>query len=413
MCSTESTASYQAFEADIPMTPEQAPQKETQLDRFHELLEAAPDAIVEFDGEGRIALLNALTETMFGYSAGELLGQSVEILVPEDLRALHEKHRARYSDSPVTRRMGGGLALNGQRKDGSRFPVEISLRPVKSADGVRITAVIRDITERKQAEEHLQEIQNRYVRELELRNREIERADRLKSEFLASVSHELRTPLHTIIGFSELLAEETQGILEEKHRRFLDHIRKDSSYLLALINDLLDLSKIEAGRLELRRETVDVAAAIEEALSSVRPQSFTKSIEIETNIESSAAVRADRLRFKQVLYNLLDNAVKFTAEGGRVRIDVLTRQGCVEISVSDTGIGIPPEEHAGIFDKFHQVGATTKGVREGTGLGLAITKRLVEQHGGHIWVESEPGKGSRFTFTIPIERTNGTNIDSR
>ena len=390
----------------VVMTQGKEARPEVQVDRFRELLEAAPDSIIEVDGEGRIALLNSVTEKMFGYSRGELLGQPIEILVPEDFRAIHHKHRVRYSKCPVMRAMGSGLVLNGQRKDGSRFPVEISLSPVKSGNGFRITAIIRDITGRKRTEEHLQEVQDKYIRELELRNREMERADRLKSEFLASESHELRTPLHTIIGFSELLTEETEGILDGKHRRFLDHIRKDSSYLLTLINDILDLSKIEAGRLELRWESVDVAAVLEEALSAIRPQGSAKAIEIETNLELCATLSADRLRLKQVLYNLLSNAVKFTPEGGRVRIDVLTRQGHMEISVSDTGIGIPPEEHSAIFDKFHQVGATTKGVREGTGLGLAITKRLVEYHGGRIWVESEPGKGSCFTFTIPIEETN-------
>ena len=342
------------------MTPAQEPRKDIQVDRFQELLEAAPDAIVEVDNEGRIALLNAITEKMFGYSRGELLGQPIEILVPDDFRVVHEKHRACYGDSPVTRPMGSGLELKGQRKDGSRFPVEISLSPVRSAGGFHITAIIRDITERKRAEERLQEMQNKYVSELQLRNREIERADRLKCEFLASVSHELRTPLHTIIGFSELLAEETEGILDEKHRRFLDHIRRDSSYLLELINDLLDLSKIEAGRLELQKETIDVGNVIEEALTSIRPQGFAKSIEIATNVEGSQSLMADRLRLKQVLYNLLSNAVKFTPHGGRVQVGVLARQWHVEISVADTGIGIPPEEHTGIFDKFHQVGATTK-----------------------------------------------------
>lgn len=371
-------------------------------DRFRELLEAASDAILEVDRDGRIELLNAVTEEMFGYNRAELLGQLIETLVPEDFRTLHERHRDRYRDSSVTRPMRSGLVVSGRRKDGSCFPAEISLSPVKSSRGFRVTAIIRDITYRKRAEERLQEIQNRYVRELELRNREVERADRLKSEFLASMSHELHTPLHTIIGFSELLAEQTEGILDEKQRRFLDHIRKDSLYLLALINDILDLSEIEAGRLEMQRESLDVAVVLEEALLLIRPFGSAKSIKIETNLESSASLSADRLRLKQVVYNLLSNAVKFTPEGGRVRIDVLDRQGHLEISVSDTGVGMPSEERTAIFDKFHQVGATTKGVREGTGLGLAITKRLVEQQGGRIWVESEPGKGSRFTFTVPI-----------
>jgi PAS domain S-box-containing protein len=378
--------------------------------RFRELLEAAPDAIIEVDREGRIVLLNRVTETLFGYQRDELLGQRVEFLIPEDVRAMHVHHRGQYWDHPQTRPMGSGLSLQGRRKDGSRFPVEISLSPVKSEDGFRVTAVIRDTTERKQAEDNLRRIQERYTRELSLanqelqqRNREIERADRLKSEFLASMSHELRTPLHTIIGFSELLGEELEGVLNEKQKRFVNHIHKDSLHLLELINDVLDLSKIEAGRVELRSETFDAAGAVEEVLASIRPQAVAKAIQIEVSGGGRILLYADRVRLKQILYNLLSNAVKFTPEGGRIRIESAIRDGLGEFSISDTGIGIPKEEQESVFDKFYQVGATTKGVREGTGLGLPITRRLVEEHGGTIRVESEPGAGSRFTFTIPLD----------
>jgi PAS domain S-box-containing protein len=398
---------YRATELEVARLKEKEREARAQAGaerRFRELLEAAPDSIIEVDREGRIVILNRVTEKMFGYSREELLGQSVEILIPEELRAMHTEHRARYSSHPTTRPMGTGLILNGRRKDGTRFPVEISLSPVNSPDGSRVTAIIRDITERKQVEDRLRSIQENYMRELESRNREIERADRLKTEFLASMSHELRTPLHTVIGFAELLAEESQGALNDKQKRFIHHIQKDSLHLLELINDILDLSKIEAGRLELRPEAFDINAVLEDALSSIRPQLEAKSIALETSVIIDAALFADRLRFKQIVYNLLSNAVKFTPENGRVRIDAVENGDFAEIAVTDTGMGIPVEEHASIFDKFHQVSATTRGVREGTGLGLAITKRLVEQHGGRIWLWSEPGKGSRFTFTIPIAR---------
>ena len=231
----------------------------------------------------------------------------------------------------------------------------------------------------------------------------MERANRLKSEFLASMSHELRTPLHTIIGFSELLGEQLEGPLNDKQKRFVEHIHRDSLHLLELINDILDLSKIEAGRLELRPETFEIGMAIEEVLQSIRRLAEVKGLALDTSIAVDTALYADRVRFKQILLNLLSNAVKFTPEGGRVRVDASIRDGSFEISVTDTGIGIPAVEHQTVFDKFYQVGNTTKGVREGTGLGLAITRHLVEEHGGRIWVESEVGKGSRFTFTVPIQ----------
>ena len=378
--------------------------------RFRELLEAAPDAIIEVDREGCIILLNRVTEKMFGYPRQELIGKNVELLIPEDLRALHTTHRGHYWDHPQTRSMGSGLSLQAQRKDGTRFPVEISLSPVYSEDGFRVTAIIRDISERKQADDRLRAIQEKYThdlavsnRELEERNRQIERANRLKSEFLAGMSHELRTPLHTIIGFSELLGEELEGSLNDKQHRFVNHIHKDSLHLLELINDVLDLSKIEAGRVELRPEVFDIQAAFEEVLGSIRPQAEAKALALEIEIVEVLAVRADRVRFKQILLNLLSNAVKFTPEGGRIRMQANLRGDYAEFAVIDTGIGIPEDELESVFDKFYQVGHTTTGVREGTGLGLAITQRLVEEHGGTLQVTSRVGQGSRFFFTLPLQ----------
>ncbi|HLH42440.1 MAG TPA: ATP-binding protein [Bryobacteraceae bacterium] len=379
--------------------------------RFQELLEAAPDAILQVDETGRIVLVNCVVEDMFGYTREELLGKPVEILIPEELRDAHTARRREYRQQPARRPMGAGLSLSGVRKDGSRFPVEISLSPSQFEESFLVTAIVRDITSRKQAEERLRQLQESYIRELtstnrelELRNREIERADRLKSEFLASMSHELRTPLHTVIGFSELLAEELEGPLNDKQKRFVDHIHRDANHLLELINDILDLSKIEAGRLELRAEAFDLGEAVEESVASFRALARAKSIAIETQLPANVVLEADRLRIKQIVVNLLSNAVKFTPEGGRVRIEARLEDGAVSISVEDTGVGIPKEAQGAVFDKFYQVGETTKGLREGTGLGLAITKRLVEQHGGRIELESEVGKGSRFQFRVPLRR---------
>jgi signal transduction histidine kinase len=262
--------------------------------------------------------------------------------------------------------------------------------------------VIRDVTERKKAEQEVRRLQQVYTAELETRNREIERANRLKSEFLASMSHELRTPLHTIIGFAELLEEEGEGPLTEAQKRFLGHIHRDSSHLLELINDVLDLSKIEAGQMVLKRETYPVRRSISDALNSVRPGAAVKGIAVEERGITDVIVDADPVRVREMLYNLLSNAVKFTPSGGKVWLETREEGEFVRITVGDTGIGIPAEEQENIFDKFYQVGNTTSGVREGTGLGLSITKELVQMHGGWMEVLSTPGQGSQFTFTLPI-----------
>ena len=381
--------------------------------RFSLLLEAAPDAILEVNAEGRIVLANTEAERLFQRGRGELDGLAVEELLPERFRGGHFAHRAHYAAHPVRRPMGAGLDLYAVRKDGTEFAVDINLSPLP--DGTEkghVMCVLRDVSQRRGAEERIRVLNQRLERrsselatanqELSLRNQEVERANRLKSEFLASMSHELRTPLNTILGFSELLSEQTAGVLNEKQKRFLTHIQRDASHLLELINDVLDLSKIEAGRLELHLEKFPMAVAVAEVLTSVRPLTATKGISLDSDLDTQLTLQADRLRFKEILFNLLSNAIKFTPSGGRVWIESSVVDGSVCIVVGDTGIGISPEDQEPIFESFRQVSATTKGVREGTGLGLAITKRLVEHHGGRIWVESEPGKGSRFFFTLRL-----------
>jgi PAS domain S-box-containing protein len=377
--------------------------------RFRQLLEAAPDAILEVDSEGKIVLLNETAERMFGYSREELLGLRVETLVPAAMRGAHVEHRRSYTSQPLMRPMGIGLELKAQRKDGSLFPVEISLSPNRVKEGPRVIALVRDISARKEAEDRLRAIQEEHTAELaaknlqlEARNRDVEKANRLKSEFLASMSHELRTPLHTVIGFSELLTEELEGPLTPKQKRFLGHILQDSRHLLELINEILDLSKIEAGRLELQLGAIDFAACLGEVLAGIQQQAAAKNIRLENRSTFQGNIFADRLRVKEILYNLLSNAVKFTPNDGLVWVESAVRGKWLSTTVGDTGIGISPEEHASIFEKFYQVGSTTKGTREGTGLGLPITSKLVELHGGVIQVESRPGEGSRFSFTLPL-----------
>jgi PAS domain S-box-containing protein len=387
-----------------------AAQQESRYEsRFRKLLEAAPDAILEVNPDGQIVLLNEAAERMFGYSRGELLGLNVENLVPAAMRSGHARHRASYATQPNTRPMGTGLQLQGQRKDGSLFPVEISLSPNWIEGSLHVIASVRDITERKLAEDRIRTLREQYTTELtakneqlEARNQEVEHANRLKNEFLASMSHELRTPLHTIIGFSELLTEQLEGPLNEKQQRFLGHILQDARHLLELINEILDISKIESGTLKLKREAFDFSQCVEEVMAGIRQQAVTKNIKLENKDCFHKALYADRLRVKEILYNLINNAVKFTTKGGSVWIESAQSGDFLQVSVCDTGIGIEEKEQASIFDKFYQVGDSGKGGREGTGLGLSITKHLVELHEGTIRVESRPGQGSRFMVTLPL-----------
>jgi PAS domain S-box-containing protein len=373
--------------------------------KFRVLIEDAPDAILQVDSEGKILLANRTVERMFGYSSEELLGKGVDSLVPEAVRSKHTAFRKEFAKAGVSRPMGLGLDLYARRKDGTELPVEISLSPIQTEDGVNVTAVIRDVSERKLAEQQIRSLERSYLAELKARHVEAERLNQLKSEFMASISHELRTPLHTIIGFAELLSEEGAGPLNEKQRLFVSHIQTDSEHLLGLINDVLDLSRIEAGGLVVRAEALPLQAAISEAVNAIRPQADGKQVTVREYAVPKIDILADPLRVRQILYNLLSNGVKFTDPGGEVAVSAELDADSVRITVADTGRGIPEEECGRIFDKFYQVGYTTAGVRQGTGLGLTICKQLVEILGGRIWVKSEPGKGSHFHFTLPVQRS--------
>lgn len=371
--------------------------------KFRELIENAPDAILQIDSVGKIVLANRTAESMFGYSRKELVDMPVDHLVPQAARAHHAAHRKRFEAAGVSRPMGLGLDLNALRKDGTEFPVEISLSPIRNENSVHVTAAIRDVTDRKRTEQQIDSLRKSYLAELEARHKEAERLNRLKSEFIASVSHELRTPLHTIIGFAELLDEQDTGPLNDKQKRFVHHIRADSDHLLNLINDMLDLSRIEAGGLVVRTEALRLQTVISEAVNAIRPQAESKLLSVREEQSPEIGVHADPLRVRQILYNLLNNAVKFTDPGGKIGVAATMQGDFAQITVSDTGLGIPAEECTHIFDKFYQVGYTTAGVRQGTGLGLTISKQLVEMQGGRIWVDSEPGKGSHFHFTLPAQ----------
>ena len=246
-------------------------------------------------------------------------------------------------------------------------------------------------------------IQNaRLFQEIEDKSRQLEAASRHKSEFLANMSHELRTPLNAIIGFSEVLTERMFGELNEKQDEYLKDIHASGQHLLSLINDILDLSKIEAGRMELELADFDLPTAIENALILVRERAIRRGIRLSCTIdERLGMIGGDERKVKQVLLNLLSNALKFTPEGGRIDVGARLHGLMAEISVTDTGIGIALEDHAAVFEEFRQVGTADKKA-EGTGLGLALSRKFIELHGGRVWLKSQVGQGSTFTFTIPL-----------
>ena len=278
------------------------------------------------------------------------------------------------------------------------FALESMDREAQRRQAVEDLRTLNENLERRVAE-RTTELAN-VANELEIRNREVESANRMKTEFLSRTSHELRTPLNAIVGYSDLLAEEAAGPLPPTYKRFVANIQEGAQHLLHMVNDVLDLSKIEAGRIDLNREEFHPAGALEEVLSVITPLAKMKNIAIENQLPPGTNIKADRTRFKQILYNLLSNAVKFTPENGRVWIAECDRENNACFCVGDTGIGIPSGELETIFDEFHQVDAPPGAVKEGTGLGLAITKRLVELHGGTIRVESTPDRGSCFYFSL-------------
>ena len=248
-------------------------------------------------------------------------------------------------------------------------------------------------------------IQNaRLFREIADKSAQLEAASRHKSEFLANMSHELRTPLNAIIGFSEVLTERMFGELNDKQAEYLKDIHASGTHLLSLINDILDLSKIEAGRMDLERSDFDLPNAIENALILVRERASRRGITLGSTIDERLGVLSgDERKVKQVLLNLLSNALKFTPEGGRIDVGARLHDHVAEVSVADSGIGIAPADQDAVFEEFRQVGAADKKA-EGTGLGLALSRKFIELHGGRIWVESQVDAGSTFTFTLPVRR---------
>lgn len=354
--------------------------------KFRGLLEVAPDPIVIVAGHGKIEIVNRQTELVFGYSREELIGQTVEVLVPERFRAMHTGDRSRYQADPKTRPMGIGLELFGRRKDGSEFPVEISLSPLASDDETLIISIIRDITARKQTETRLRAV----AEDLERSNRELE-------QFAYVASHDLQEPLRMVASYTQLLARRYKDKLDSDADEFIGFAVDGARRMQELINDLLTYSRVGSRPLEL--ELVDSNEVVDQVI-----------LDLGAAIQDSAAtvtrgdlpnVRADPRQLHQLFQNLIANAIKFQKPGLAPVVHVASRatDGNWTFSVSDNGIGIEPQYVERIFMLFQRLHSRAE--YPGTGIGLAICKKIVERHGGTIAVHSTPGQGTTFEFTLP------------
>lgn len=488
-------------------------------ERYRQILDTAPDAMVVVGLDSRIELVNRQTEKMFGYDRSELLGKPLDVLIPKRFHGVHAHHLTRYFESPSVRPMGSGLRLFGQHKDGSEIAIEVSLSPVRTGTTTTVSAAIRDVTERNRIEaiaklnaerlasavESMQdafalfdsedrlvlcnsmyrslignnvagslvgrpysELLGAWVHEIEFSSEEeherfrkarlearrsdtgsfevrmrdgrhlrvtdrrtaeggnvkiiwdltddiraaeelrearatAEAASAAKSEFLSSMSHELRTPLNAILGFAQLLQRDKKEPLSTRHKDRADQILRGGEHLLRLIDDILDLSRIEAGRLTISKEPVEVAAVLDELKSTLESMALGRgvSVVLEPIPAGCPSIHADRTRFAQILMNLGSNAIKYNRPSGTVTLSVSVPEPTrVRILVSDTGMGIPADKQDKLFQPFQRAGQET-GPIEGTGIGLVITKQLAALMGGTVGFESTFGVGSHFWVDLP------------
>jgi PAS domain S-box-containing protein len=343
---------------------------------FRHAVEACPSGMVVVDRSGKLVMVNTEIENMFGYRRDELLEQPVEILVPHGARSQHAQYREDFAAETHPRRMDERRNLQGRRKDGTEFPIEVGLNPMRMAQGLMVLAVIVDITERK-------------------------RLERLKDEFVSTVSHELRTPLTSIYSSLGLIMGNAAGVLPDAARRLISIAHSNSQRLVGLVNDILDIEKLESGQLIFNLQPVEVRPLVEQTIEANRAYADTYRVKIRLQAGSDVMVRADPGRLSQVLTNLISNAIKFSPLDGEVVVAIEPRTDVMRFSVRDCGPGIPPEFKSRIFERFAQADATNTKQQGGTGLGLSIVKQIVDRLGGQVGFDDAPGGGTVFHVDLP------------
>ena len=361
-------------------------------DWYRQMVESAPDALILINAEGRILVANSQAEELFGYPRDELIGSSVDMLVPTRYRDRHAGHRQHYATEPVVRAMGANLDLLGLRRDGSEFPVEISLSPLHADNGHYTTAAIRDVTERKLADDKIAE----YARNLERSNRELE-------QFAYVASHDLQAPLRNIASFSRLLKREVEGKISQSADEYFGFIEESAKRMQALIGDILELSRVS--RVDREHTSLTLNRVLEQAVQQLRTTLQERSADL--IFDELPSVRGDEQLLVQLFQNLIANAVKFQRPDATPQVRILAepaQHGFWKVSVVDNGIGIDAEHRERIFEIFKRL--HTQEQYPGTGIGLSLCKKIVEEHhGGEIGMTSEVGKGTTFWFTLPADQT--------